>query len=726
MKLRFGSGPRTVLAISPLAALVALLLTTPAASASTGTCGANGAYTVSGQTATCTYTTPEPFEDTFTVPSNVSSLSVTAVGASGGNTVENSTTIDMGGLGAQVTNPSLPVTPGAALYVDVGAPGQPGEFASDSLSQPCTDTAGAAGPPDGGDGAAHTNPVTQGCTASGGGGGSSALLSVSRATATLTGNAGDSRLLVAGGGGGAGSYFGSDGSNGGSAGVATVTGAGSGGCNGGGGGEGGVGSGGGAAGCDGGNNGTATAGGAGSGNLSSGEPSGGGGGGWIGGGTDTRGAGGGAGSSYGGAGSGTVSISTASATQGPEVVISWLVGPSVSTQASGSVTVGGSISDTATVSGGYSPTGTVTFNLYSNSAGSGTPLFTDANVSLQNGSATSTGYTTTATGTDYWVATYNGDSNNSSESSGASSEPVSIGKASPSITTTQQPASAVVGSTVADQATVSGLVDPSSGDTVTFDLYSSSTTQNASTLLYSSTVPLGSGTATSGSYTTKSTGTDYWVATFNGDANNGSVSSTASGEPVTVTTASKLADLSVQIGGPASAADGTSFNETVTVHNAGPATAGDVLSALVVPAGVSVTSTGGGSEVFGVVYWTAAQINANSTVTYTVTFIVAAKVQGTVLIPAATVSLQNPDPNHANNVASTTIRLGSSGMLANIARHLQNPIPAGKGLAAYLLRLTHPHHAERRPDHRSRSEVVRAPARRHSARQRWRAPRHAG
>ena len=203
MKLRFGSGLRTVLAISPLAALVALLLTTPAASASTGTCGANGAYTVSGQTATCTYTTPAPFEDTFSVPSNVSSLSVTAVGASGGNTVRSSSTLDMGGLGAQVTNPSLPVTPGATLYVDVGAPGQPGEYGG----MPCTETAGAAGPPDGGDGAGSDNPPYYNvCNASGGGGGSSALLSVSRATATLTGNAGDSRLLVAGGGGGAGSF----------------------------------------------------------------------------------------------------------------------------------------------------------------------------------------------------------------------------------------------------------------------------------------------------------------------------------------------------------------------------------------------------------------------------------------------------------------------------------------------------------------------------------------
>ena len=66
----------------------------------------------------------------------------------------------------------------------------------------------------------------------------------------------------------------------------------------------------------------------------------------------------------------------------------------------------------ATVTGGDNPTGTVTFNLYNNSTGTGTPLFTDADVPLVSGMATSTGYTATATGTDYWVATYNGDSNN--------------------------------------------------------------------------------------------------------------------------------------------------------------------------------------------------------------------------------------------------------------------------------------------------------------------------
>ena len=39
--------------------------------------------------------------------------------------------------------------------------------------------------------------------------------------------------------------------------------------------------------------------------------------------------------------------------------------------------MGGSIADQATVTGGDNPTGTVTFSLYNNPNGTGTPLFTD-------------------------------------------------------------------------------------------------------------------------------------------------------------------------------------------------------------------------------------------------------------------------------------------------------------------------------------------------------------
>ena len=110
--------------------------------------------------------------------------------------------------------------------------------------------------------------------------------------------------------------------------------------------------------------------------------------------------------------------------------------PSINTtQQPATAIVGSSIADKATVTGGYNPTGTVTFNLYSNPTGTGTPLFTDTET-LVGGVATSAGYTATATGTDYWVATYNGDTNNVSVTSGKADEPVTISPASPSIITT--------------------------------------------------------------------------------------------------------------------------------------------------------------------------------------------------------------------------------------------------------------------------------------------------
>ena len=196
-------------------------------------------------------------------------------------------------------------------------------------------------------------------------------------------------------------------------------------------------------------------------------------------------------------------------------------------------TVGTSIVDKATVSGGNNPTGTVTFNLYNNPNGTGTPLFTNTEP-LSGGMATSAGYTATATGTDYWVATYNGDSNNATVSSGTAAEPVTITPASPSINTSQQPATATVGTLIADKATVSGGYNPTG--TVTFNLYNNSTASG--TPLFTDTETLSGGMATSTGYTATATGTDYWVATYNGDTNNKSVSSGTAAEPVVISPAS--------------------------------------------------------------------------------------------------------------------------------------------------------------------------------------------
>ena len=232
--------------------------------------------------------------------------------------------------------------------------------------------------------------------------------------------------------------------------------------------------------------------------------------------------------------------------------------PTINTsQQPASATVGTSIADQATVSGGYNPTGTVTFNLYNNATGSGTPLFTDTET-LSGGMATSKGYTATATGTDYWVATYNGDSNNASVTSGTAAEPVTITTASPTINTSQQPASATVGSSIADKATVSGGYNPTG--TVTFVLYNNST--GSGTPLFTDTETLSGGMATSKGYTATATGTDYWVATYNGDSNNASVTSGTAAEPVTITTASPTINTSQQ---PASATVGSSIADKATV-----------------------------------------------------------------------------------------------------------------------------------------------------------------
>jgi hypothetical protein len=274
----------------------------------------------------------------------------------------------------------------------------------------------------------------------------------------------------------------------------------------------------------------------------------------------------GGGAAFDGGGGGGASYPAAAAlwdtTATPSVTITYtvpLATPSITTQQPASATVGTSIADKATVTGGDSPTGTVTFNLYSNSGGTGTPLFTSAPVTLSSGTATSPGYTATATGTDYWVATYNGDTNNSSVSSGAALEPVTITPASPSINTTQQPASATVGTSIADKATVTGGDSPTG--TVTFNLYSNSG-GTGTPLFTSAPVTLSSGTATSPGYTATATGTDYWVATYNGDTNNSSVSSGAALEPVTITPASPSINTTQQ---PASATVGTSIADKATV-----------------------------------------------------------------------------------------------------------------------------------------------------------------
>lgn len=148
----------------------------------------------SGTTVTCTFSDTGA-EQTFTVPTGVTSLSAQLVGASGADTPptssenagreDNSYQIANGGLGGVVTT-TLTVVAGQTLFVEVGGEGSGtnGGF-----------NGGAAG---------GTDSVFTGETGAdgggGGGGGASDIRTVSRsADGSLA-----SRLAVAGGGGGAG------------------------------------------------------------------------------------------------------------------------------------------------------------------------------------------------------------------------------------------------------------------------------------------------------------------------------------------------------------------------------------------------------------------------------------------------------------------------------------------------------------------------------------------
>ena len=116
--------------------------------------------------------------------------------------------------------------------------------------------------------------------------------------------------------------------------------------------------------------------------------------------------------------------------------------------------------------------------------------------------ATSAGYTATAaTGTDYWVATFNGDSNNNTVTSGTTDEPVSTS------TRRSAPASRRPrrrGQSVADTATVTGLVD-AAARTRSPSTCTAATTQDSTTLLYTDTETVSfsgsTATATSAGYT---------------------------------------------------------------------------------------------------------------------------------------------------------------------------------------------------------------------------------
>jgi len=134
-------------------------------------------------------------------------------------------------------------------------------------------------------------------------------------------------------------------------------------------------------------------------------------------------------------------------------------------------------------------------------------------------------YTTTAAGTYYWIASYNGDKNNKAVSGKCedANESSVVNRAQPKIKT-KAVAEVTVGEKIKDTATLTGLVNAVGTEgTVTFKLFSDSGCHTEVSAAKSTVTGVsGSGTVdkSSAEYATTEPGTYYWIASYSGDKNN--------------------------------------------------------------------------------------------------------------------------------------------------------------------------------------------------------------
>jgi LPXTG-site transpeptidase (sortase) family protein len=201
--------------------------------------------------------------------------------------------------------------------------------------------------------------------------------------------------------------------------------------------------------------------------------------------------------------------------------------PTLTTTATASVTVGGTITDTAHLSGGFGTLGgTVSFKVYApGDIFCFTPIDVSPAVSV-NGSNdyTSANFTTLAVGAYRWRAFYSGDTNNIAVSTACNDvgESTTVIKASPTISTTASPSTGTVGTaiTAGDSATLSSAFSPTGQ--VTFTLHSDPSCTILVVGMSGSGSLAGTSANWSNGWTPVAAGTYFWTAAYPGDANNNS------------------------------------------------------------------------------------------------------------------------------------------------------------------------------------------------------------
>ncbi|WP_166388832.1 choice-of-anchor A family protein [Catellatospora methionotrophica] len=203
------------------------------------------------------------------------------------------------------------------------------------------------------------------------------------------------------------------------------------------------------------------------------------------------------------------------------------VAPTLTTDASDNITLGGQVNDVATLAGGSAPTGSITFNLYGpdNATCTGTPVFTSTVPVSGNGSYPSAQFTPTQAGTYRWTAGYSGDANNAAATTSCNdpneSVVVSQGQVTPTLSTDASD-DVTLGGQVSDTATLAGGNAPTGS--ITFNLYGPNDATCSNDPVFTATVPVtGNAAYPSGPFTPTQTGTYRWIASYSGDAGNAAV-----------------------------------------------------------------------------------------------------------------------------------------------------------------------------------------------------------
>src|SRR5207247_2253531 len=206
--------------------------------------------------------------------------------------------------------------------------------------------------------------------------------------------------------------------------------------------------------------------------------------------------------------------------------------PTLTTVATPTALVGGSISDTANLAGGFGTLGgTITFTLYGpNDATCGNAaIFTNTKAVVSSGggtgTATSDPFTPSQAGTYRWRASYSGDTNNAATATACNDpgETSVANDATPVLSAVATPTSLVTGS-ISDAATLAGGSGTLSG-TITFTLYGPNDATCGNAAIFTNTKAVvssggGTGTATSNPFTPSQAGTYRWRASYSGDTNN--------------------------------------------------------------------------------------------------------------------------------------------------------------------------------------------------------------